>query len=155
MRRHQSARCLRARTSFRGVKLPLFCIGTALLLVLTACSATPTPTRIPTTSPPTPTPIPTLVPEGGSTATPPAASTPTAPPAPTATPLTATLAVAPTPFSKSVADYPAGPTGLAGPAGWEGAPPEVLEYAKDWPLPGKDYANTRHNGLFHQLEQRE
>jgi outer membrane protein assembly factor BamB len=101
-----------------------------ILIVLSACrsastttpspvvvSPTPSQTAVATTAPPQ-TPNPTQTSTPAPTTTPPPA---TNPPAATPTPSPAST---PTPASSPI-------------------PPEVSQYARDWPLPGRDYANTR------------
>ncbi len=97
----------------------------AVLLVFSACTSKNTTTPPVTTPPaPTQTQVATTTPPK---TTPPAATTTAASPSPTAKP-SSTPAASPTPSSTPAANA---------------IPPEVTQYAKDWPLPGRDYSNTR------------
>jgi outer membrane protein assembly factor BamB len=101
------------RTLLRSCRLVLLFVTLVTIIGLAACTAKPT-SAPPVTVTATPAPAPTV------TTTPPAITV-TATPVPTPAP-------APTPPPASSPWTP---------------PPEVAQYAKDWPLPGKDYNNTR------------
>ncbi len=95
----------------------------AIVLILSGCTS-PATTQAPTV---TPKPAPPVTVTVTATATSTPSITPSSTPQPTATP-TATPPPPPTPT----------PTPQANPV-----PPEVAQYAADWPLPNKDYANSR------------
>jgi outer membrane protein assembly factor BamB len=97
-------------------------LAVIIMVAFSACSTPPAPT--PTTAPP--------------------ASTATAAPSST----TSLTAIPTTPAATTIPTTPAAtlppsvPSTTAAPAG-SAIPPEVSQYAKDWALPGRDYANTR------------